>query len=223
MRNYDFPGNVVSWAFDPIAGKANPEQSVGILVPVGTPNHIKIIAFNLEKLPVKATMTGWEIDPGKWEMTIGTQAKENGPVTGFTSKTVAFERSSDLPITFAPGVTTVIELTLKEKGVPYWSRPDLGIGSDDVKVDGNSMNVTVHSLGAIDAPEAKVVLRDRLGKIVATAGTPALQAPKDLLPKTATVSLAVPADAILKGMSVTIESSSTVPETTQKNNRVVLR
>ena len=223
MRNYDFPGNVISWSFDPIAGKANPETSVGILVPIGTPNHIKIIAYNLDKLPVKARMTGWEIDPGKWEMTVGTQATEGGPVSGSTTKTVAFERSSDLPITFAPGVTTVIELTLKEKGVPYWSRPDLGIDADDVKVTGTGMTVTVHSLGAVDAPEAKVVLRDRVGKVLATAATPMLKAPKDLLPKTATVSLAVPANASLKGASVTIESSSTVPETTQKNNRVVLQ
>ena len=223
MRNYDFPGNVVSWTFDPIAGKANPEQSVGILVPIGTPNHIKIIAYNLDKLPVKATMTGWEIDPGKWEMTVGTQAKEDGPVAGSTTHTVAFERSSDLPITFMPGVTTVIGLTLKEKGVPYWSRPDLGIDPDDVKVAGNMVNVTVHSLGAIDAPAAKVVLRDRSGKLLATTSTPELKAPKDLAPKTATVSLTLPANADLKGASVTIESASTVPETTQKNNRVVLQ
>jgi hypothetical protein len=168
-------------------------------------------------------MTGWEIDPGKWEMTIGTQTKENGPVTGSTSKTLAFERSSDLPVTFAPGVTTVIELTLKEKGVPYWSRPDLGIGAEDVKVSGSTMNVTVHSLGAVDAPETKVVLRDRLGRVLATTTTPTLKAPTDLLPKTATVSLAVPAGAIHKGASVTIESSNTIPETTQKNNRVVLQ
>ena len=30
------------------------------------------------------------------------------------------------------------------------------------------MNVTVHSLGAVDAPAAKVVLRDHDGKVVAS-------------------------------------------------------
>ena len=44
MRNYVYPGNVVSWKFDAPAN----EQSVAILVPVGTPDHIKIIAYNLD-------------------------------------------------------------------------------------------------------------------------------------------------------------------------------
>ncbi len=39
-------------------------------------------------------------------------------------------------VTFAPHATTVIELKLVSKGVPYWSRPDLGIERDDVKVEG---------------------------------------------------------------------------------------
>ena len=85
--------------------------------------------------------------------------------------------------TFAPHTTTVVELKLTEKGVPYWSRPDLGIGADDVKVEGAKMNVTVHSLGAVDAPASKVVLRDKAGKMLATARVPALKAPLDLTPK----------------------------------------
>ena len=72
-------------------------------------------------------------------------------------------------LTFAPHTTTVVELKLVSKGVPYWSRPDLGISADDVKVEGRTMNVTVHSLGAVDAPASKVVLRDRAGKVIATA------------------------------------------------------
>ena len=44
MRNYVYPGNVVSWKFDaPAKG-----QSVGILIPEGTPDHFKIIAYNLD-------------------------------------------------------------------------------------------------------------------------------------------------------------------------------
>ena len=43
MRNYVYPGNVVSWKFDAPGN----EHSVGILVPVGTPTHIKITAYNL--------------------------------------------------------------------------------------------------------------------------------------------------------------------------------
>jgi len=84
------------------------------------------------------------------------------------------------------------------------------------------MTVTVHSVGAVDSPASKVVLRDREGKTIATASVPALKAPTDLVPKTAQVTLAVPAGADLKGASVTIECGGNLPEITLMNNSVVL-
>ena len=219
MRNYVYPGNVVSWKFDaPATG-----QRVGILVPEGTPDHIKIIAYNLDPVAVKAEMTGWEVDPGKWEITQGVQgATADAPLHDVSTRTETFERSRDIEITFPPHVTTVIELKLVEKGVPYWSRPDLGIGADDVKVDGRTMKVTVHSLGSVDAPASKVVLRDRAGKVLASVAVPSIKAPVDLFPKTAAVELSLPEGAEWKGGSVTVESSGKVPEITQRNNRVPL-
>ena len=79
----------------------------------------------------------------------------------------------------------------------------------------------MHSLGSVDAPAAKVVLKDRMGKVIATADAAPLKAPLDLeLLKTEDVSLAIPAGASLKGGSVTIEMSGDVPEITLMNNRV---
>ena len=115
------------------------DQSVAILVPVGTPDHIRITAYNLDQQPVTAHMTGWEIDPGKWEITQGT-----------AKRTEDFERSRDLTFTFAPHTTTELDLKLVKPGVPYWSRPDLGIDREDIKVNGSRMTVTVHSLGSVD-------------------------------------------------------------------------
>jgi hypothetical protein len=124
---------VVSWRFDAPAN----EQSVAILIPEGTPDHIRITAYNLDQQPVTAHMTGWEIDPGQWEIT-----------QGGSKRTEDFERSRDLTFTFAPGTTTDLELKLLKPGVPYWSRPDLGIDRDDVKVSGSRMTVTVQSCGS---------------------------------------------------------------------------
>ena len=170
-------------------------------------------------------MTGWEIDPGKWEITQETQVD---PAAGLDAqvtsmpRTVNFERSTSLDITFPPHQTTVLELKLVAKGTPYWSRPDLGIDPGDVKVEGRTMKVTVHSLGSVDAPASKVVLRDRNGNVVAMASAAALKAPLDLLPKTEVVHLTIPANVDCKGGSVTIESNGKRPEITQRNNRVQL-
>ena len=93
-----------------------------------------------------------------------SRASPDAPIQKPTTKTVAFERSKSIAITFAPRTTTVIELTLKTKGTPYWSRPDLGIDPEDVKIDGAKMTVTVHSVGSVEAPASKLVLRDKEGK-----------------------------------------------------------
>jgi hypothetical protein len=176
----------------------------------------------LDEKAVTTHMTGWEIEPGMWEITQSVQTTENGPLSDTQTRTENFERSSDIAMTFPPRTTTVLELKLVKKGVPYWSRPDLGIDREDVKVTKSGMTVKVHSLGSVDAPPAMVVVRDRVGNVVAKTRTPLLKAPMDLLPKTATVTLTLPAKIDLSGGSVTIESSGSVPEVTQLNNRVTL-
>ena len=217
IRNHIYPGNAVSWRF---VAPATP-SSLGILVPEATPDHLKIVVYNLDAVPVKTQTTGWEIDPGKWEIAQGTRGNAGADsVENVSTRTESFERSTSLDFTFAPHTTTVLELKLVEKGVAYWSRPDLGIGADDVKVEGNHIRVTVHSLGAVDAPASKVVLRDAAGKVLATARAAPLKAPLDLLAKTEVVSLTIPQGADLKGGSVSVEISGKLPEITHMNNRV---
>jgi hypothetical protein len=216
IRNHIYPGNAVSWRFVAPA-KAD---SLGILIPEATTDHIKIIVYNLDAVPVKTQMTGWEVNPGQWEITQGTQASKDAELGGVKKWTAEFERSKDVALTFAPHTTTVVELKLVKPGVPYWSRPDLGISPDDVKVEGRTMKVTLHSLGSVDAPAAKVVLRDRAGKAIATGQAGPLKAPLDLTPKTEDVMLSLPAGADWKGGSVSIEMSGDLPEITQLNNRV---
>src|SRR6185312_3419177 len=167
MRNYDFPGNVVSWRFE---GKDD-DTNVAILVPEGTPDHIRILAYNLDDKPINAKMTGWEIDPGEWEIKQGTQESKNQPLSNVSSRVETFERSRRVDVTFAPRTTTVFELTPKQTGTPYWSRPDLGIDPEAVTIASGRVTVRVHSLGAIDAPPANVVLRDANGKKLAVTTT----------------------------------------------------
>ena len=207
IRNAPYPGHSLSWKFQAPAS----DQSVAVAVSEATPGHIKLIAYNLDQTPVKALMTGWEIDPGKWEMTQDS-----------ATRTIDFERGRDVEVTFAPRATTTIELRLVTKGVPYWSRPDLGIDPEDVRVEGSRMTVKVHSLGAVDAPASRVVLRDRAGRVLATANVPPLKAPSDLMPNTADAALDLPANTDWHGGAVTVEMSSADPEITLRNNRVEL-
>ena len=219
VRNHEFPGHVVSWQF---AAPAN-DQSVAILVPNATPTRFKVIAYNVETTPVHATMTGWNIDPGVWEITQGIDTNNDDIADqSLTTTTNTFERTSSLEFTFAPRATTMLTLTLKKPGTPYWERPDLGLNREDVEVMGREMRVRVHSLGSVPSPEATVVFRDRTGKIMATGKVGELPAPVDLYPKTMDVILTLPAGVEATGGSVEIDPDHQIEEITRLNNVVKL-
>jgi hypothetical protein len=206
VRNFVYPGHAVSWRFsDPAA-----EGHVAIVVPRATPDHLQVRAYNLDTAPLTAAMTGWDVEPGTWSMS----------VNGGPARNVAFERTVSVDVTFAPRATTTIELRLVSKGVPYWSRPDLGLTARDVRVSGRTIRVTVHSVGAVDAPASAVVIRDASGKTLASAPVPAIKAPVDLRPKTADVTLTLPAGKSLQGASVAVEMRGALPEITRRNNIV---
>ena len=219
VRGGTYPGHIVSWKFRAPAT----DQSLGILIPDATPTSFKVIVYNLETLPVHASLTGWNIDPGVWEITQGidTTGKDVAD-SAIEARTAVFERSHSLDFTFAARATTVLTFKLKTPGTPYWQRPDLGISRQDVTVQGRIINVQVHSLGSVATPEAAIAFRDHDGRIVATTKIPSIAAPVDLLPKTVTVSLTLPEGTPAEGGSIEIDPDHSFEEITQLNNGVSL-
>jgi hypothetical protein len=218
-RNQTYPGNAVSWRF----ATPGAAEMVAILMPGATTDHFKVIAYNTSDAAQAATMTGWNVTAGTWKMTSGTSAKDGDTADGTPeAREIAMERSASVDVSFAPHTTTVMEFTLEKPGVPTDQRADLGISADDVKVVGRSVDVTVHSLGAIPATGGTASLVDASGKVVASVAVPTLAPPVDLLPKTAVVKLSVPAGASSDGLSVRLDLPNGTPEVTRLNNLVAL-
>ena len=188
-----------------------------------TPTAFKVIGCNLETTPVHLAMTGWNIEPGLWTITQGvdTDGDDTADQSVATS-TAEFERTRSLDLTLPPRDTTILTLRLTTPGTPYWQRPDLAIGPDDVTVSGREVRVTVHSLGAVAAAAGTAVVRDAAGRILAKTTVPALDAPGDLRPRTVNVVLALPAGADPVGGTVEIAPDQSVPEITARNNAVGL-
>ena len=217
-RNWIWPGNTVSWRFD----RPEAAEQVAILVPGATPTHFKVIAFNTADRPVSAAMTGWNVTAGDWTMTAGTDADGDDKADAPRTSTVPLEKSAAVPVTFAAHATTVLTFDLAKAGPPTETRPDLGIGADDIRRKGRQIFVTIHSLGALDAPAGSVVLEDAAGKLLARAALPPLKAPVDLKPKTAVVTLTLPTGADPRGARVRVALPDGVREVTQLNNVVPL-
>jgi catechol 2,3-dioxygenase-like lactoylglutathione lyase family enzyme len=212
-------GHSVSWKFKAPAS----EQSVAILVPQATQSEMKILVYVLDQKPVEATMTMWDIQPGQWEIIRGldTNGDENAD-TILSRQTTQLERSKSIPLTFAPRTTTVITLKLQSNSVPYAERPDLGIDREDIKLDGRLIHVRVHSLGSVAAPAVMVALVEN-EKIVASVQVPEIQAPLDLLPKYADVTLSLPAGIDPGKCSIMIDPEEKLTEVTRANNLVHLK
>ena len=219
VRNALYPGHTVSWRF---AAPAS-DQSMAILIPDATPVSFKVIAYNLETTPVQATMTGWNIAPGVWEITQGVDT-DNDDIAdqSIATRRAEFERSRSLEFAFAPRAVTVLTLKLKTPGTPYWSRPDLGISREDVTCRDGSLHVIVHSLGAVATPAATLVFKTSDGSAAASARIPSLPAPVDLLPRTAEVILLLPHGTQIAGGSVEVDPENQLREITRLNNRVLL-
>ncbi|HMA49081.1 MAG TPA: LamG domain-containing protein, partial [Magnetospirillaceae bacterium] len=201
-RNHLYPGHTVSWRF------AEPDgaELVAILLSEVSPNHFKVTAYNLADHPLAASMTAWNVTAGHWKM--------NG------DKPVDLERSASVELSFAPG-QSIYEFTLDQPVTPTDQRADLGIGRGDVAVDGRGVHVTANSLGALPAPGGTLTLTDQAGKVMASAKVPALEAPTDLLPKKAVVTLTPPKGSSLSGAKIEV-SMEGGPEVTRMNNSLVL-
>ncbi len=203
-RNQSWPAGAVSWRFaDPAAA-----EQVALLVK-SAPEHVRVTAFNTAAGEIAADMSTWNIAAGEWRVTSAGR-----------SRTLTLERGALVPVTFAPGETT-IELDLLRAGEPIERRPDLGIGRDDVTVQGRRVSLTVHSLGAqaITGGTATLVTG---GRVVASARIPPLEAPADLTPRTTTLTMTLPAGTDPRAVEAIVTIDGDVPEVTRRNNSVRL-
>ena len=211
-RNQTFPGHAVSWRFD----QPTAAESVGVLLRGATRTHLSVIAYNLSDRPIGAVMTGWDIAPGVWRL---RQAVEGGTAS---ERTLPFERSAGIDLSFPPGKTTTLEMDLVTSGAPVEQRADLGMGPYDLRRAGRSLSVTVHSLGAKTSSPTWLVLVGAGGRELGRAPIPAVAPPSDLLPKTVVVTLPLPRTGPAAGLRVRILPAAGAPEITLLNNEAAL-
>jgi hypothetical protein len=210
-RGQTYPGHTVSWRFD----HDEDAERVALLLPGATHDHFKVIGYNLSGAPVAATMSTWNVAAGRWHMT--RQVEGAAP----EETELDLERSASTRVNFAPGTTTTYEFRLVRGGTAPEARPDIGIGSDDVRVTGRTIRVTVHSLGSKDAPAGVATVESAQGDVLGRASIGPMRAPQDLMPRTQVVNVTL-RSAVPAGARVRIRLADGIPEVTQLNNVVLL-
>ena len=156
----------------------------------------RLAALAIERnLAEEALRNSWNVAAGRWAMRAGSKA--DGSDLG-AATSLQLERSAATDLSFAPRTTTVFDFILEAPGEDPSTRPDLGIGMDDVSLKGRALTVIVHSLGSAAAPGGTLFLEDSSGRTVTSTKIAALAAPTDLQPKKARVRLSVPAGAAVE-------------------------
>jgi len=218
-RNQSWPGHTVSWQF----AQPDAAEQVALLVHAPSRERFKVIAYNLGNTPLDATMTGWNIAAGTWRVRSGVDRDGDDVIDGKAEvREVLLEKSVGTQLRFAPKQSQVFEFELATAGTPVETRADLGIGRGDLKLDGERVLLTVHSLGHVGTGAGYAVLEDARGREVARVAVPALEAPLDLVPRTVTVELPLPAGFKHEGASVRVGLEGDGAEVTKLNNRLPL-
>ena len=217
-RAQSFAGHSVSWRFDDNEAAVQ----VALAIPAPQQDKFKVIAWNTSAKEQGATMTGWNVAPGRWRLRSGVDRDGDGQLDGKAeSREFVFESSASVSVRFPVG-GSVLEMERIEAGSAVELRPDLGIGRGDLKITGDQLQVTVHSLGHVQTPAAAVLLVAADGQELARADLPVLEAPLDLQPRTAEVTLPLPAQAQRAGLRVRVVSDGDVAEVTRLNNELPL-
>ena len=217
-RNQSWPGHTVSWRFEHDDGA----EQVAILLPDPRRERFKVIGFNTSKTPQAASMTGWNIAPGTWRMTSGIDHDGDDRIDGKPDvREFKLEKGASVDLVFPPMQTVVMEFELIESGSPVETRADLGIGRGDVRLAGDAVEVTVHSLGHVGTGAGHALLEDARGRELARVAIPALDAPTNLLPRTTVVSLPL-SGRKPEGLFVRVALDDGAEELTGANNRRAL-
>ena len=217
-RNQSWPGHTVSWRFDDDGA-----EQVAILLPDPRRERFKVVGFNTSHTPQAASMTGWNIAPGTWRMTTGIDREGDDRIDGKPAvREFSLEKGASVDLVFPPMQTLVMEFELIKPGSPVETRADLGIGRGDVRVAGDAVEVTVHSLGHVGTGGGHAVLEDARGRELARVAIPPMDAPTDLRPRTTVVSLPL-AGRNVDDLSVRVALDDDAQEVTTANNRRALR
>ena len=218
-RNQSWPGHTLSWSF------AQPDGAEQVALAVHAPSReaFKVIAYNVSATPQDATLTGWNIAPGTWRVRSGVDRDGDGVIDGTAQvREVLLEKSVGTGLRFLPKQTQVFEFTLVTPGEPVETRADLGIGRGDLRVEGGRVLLTVHSLGHVATRAGHALLEDARGREVARVAIPALEAPRDLVPRTVQVALPLPAGFNRSGARVRVMQDGQGSEVTLRNNSLLL-
>jgi hypothetical protein len=213
-----YPQHFVSWKFV-APGKYD---DVALFLPSPNNSSIKVIAYNLSGKQVNGLMSVWNVIPGKWRITTGSDTNGDQLIDNATSETAVFlERGSEVPVSFIPSGYTIIELKLLEPdNTDYSKLPDLAVSREDLTIYADSVTVRVHNIGGAASAPVRMELKNITGASAGSVEVPAIASPSDLKPKWFNVTIHVEKGTDLSSGEIIIDPERRIREITKLNSTI---
>jgi hypothetical protein len=200
------------------------DADVAALVVECDSQRLRVAAFNFVDRPRTVRMRVWELVPGAYQVREGPDVdgdhQFDGPATSHEHRIV---RGTAVELRLPPRQQRLIELhQLKAQPRPA-GLADLAVGDGDVYYDKatDRLKVVVHNIGAAAAEPFTVRFEDAAGRLLADRPMSRIDAPLDLVPKTATAWLPQPTLHPTTHIVVRVDHHGQVPEITEENNLAV--
>jgi hypothetical protein len=197
------------------------DDDAAAIVLAASPQKLLLSAYNFDERPRHVQMRVWELEPGKYRLQEGLDKDHDDKRDGtVTTREVVLERGSVVDLELPPQQSQLIETEQLERRPGRELLPDLAIGNGDLFYDKatDRLKVVVHNIGSSAAESVVVRFEDPAGNVLAERTIPRLDAPLDLLPKTATVWLGQPLMHPVAGVTVRIDPDRRLQEITDGNN-----
>lgn len=202
------PLNLVGWTFEDEADAGN----VAILIGERSRTGFTVEFYNTSNKAVKVSMDGVQALGGNWELSCVDK-----------KSVVRFGRGRSINLRIPPRKEYKVSMKLVGPAMDFNSLPDLGISRDDVKIDGNCVQVTVHNISGKDVEEMEIALTDAKGRIISRGIVPPIACPSDLMPKTSVVTLQIPEKFKAEGCNVVLDPDNKIEEIYEDNNTVIIK
>ncbi len=206
------PSIAVSWE------KADTPE-LARLVSYADDSRLVVNAFTLLEQGMSTEMRVWRLQPGTYKLTVGLDVNDDGVIDGAPKReeTLQLDRLTKIPLYLFPGENTVVSLELIAARKRAKQLPDLAITYEDVVVDGYTVHVAVHNIGAATAENVRVGFFNPSGDLLEEKIIPRLESPRvDLSAKRATIDLKLHDREVI----IYVDSSDEIDEILEENNDV---
>jgi hypothetical protein len=182
-------------------------------------DRLTVSLINLAEQPKTGAFRVWQLDHGRYELTVGPDENDDGQMGSILQRTtVELQRMDAVRVTLPSRKQMVYRLRQIERLESIYGRADLAISPDDVQLVDEDIEVTVHNIGNDTARDVTIALVDADGTVLVRTSLDTLAAPTDFAAKTATVRL----PASPRAAAVVLDPDDELPEILKINNRAPL-